>query len=145
MSCHWLFMLAFFWNASTDLCLIAAIQKKVTGKSRSHDILYEMQIRLRQTYNPLPADNFSKKYEDIPNKECIIITHNFKIVYISNQVWFILSSDTQDMIWYVTAEHDSNLIRNIHYFKLCVIIMHSLFWICFILCLQTYKLGLKLY
>jgi hypothetical protein len=37
--------------------------------------------------HPLPADYFSKhNMKVIPNKECILITHNFKILYISNQV-----------------------------------------------------------
>jgi hypothetical protein len=35
--------------------------------------------------NPFPADNFSKnKTKVIPNKECIILTHNLLKLYISN-------------------------------------------------------------
>ena len=41
-----LFTLAFFWNVSTDLYLIAAIQVKVSGKSRSRDNFCWMEIRL---------------------------------------------------------------------------------------------------
>jgi hypothetical protein len=36
-------------------------------------------------WNPFPADNFSKnKTKVIPNKECIILTHNLLKLYISN-------------------------------------------------------------
>ena len=41
-----LFPLAFFWNVFTDLYLITAIQKKVSGKSRSRDIFRWMEIHL---------------------------------------------------------------------------------------------------
>ena len=46
MSRDRLFPLAFFWNVFTDLYLITAIQKKVSGKSRSRDIFCWMEIRL---------------------------------------------------------------------------------------------------
>ena len=36
----------FFWNVFTDLYLITAIQKKVSGKSRLRDIFRWMEIRL---------------------------------------------------------------------------------------------------
>ena len=51
-----------------------------------------------QLKNPFPADNFSKtKTKVIPNKECIILTHNLLKLYISNQIRFIFSSVLQDM------------------------------------------------
>jgi dihydrofolate reductase len=62
--------------------------------------------------DPFAADNFSKyRIKVIPNKECIIITHNSQKMYISNQIWFIFSSVLN--ILQNTAEDESDLIRNI--------------------------------
>ena len=46
MSRDRLFTLVFFSNVFTDLYLITAIQKKVSGNSRSRDIFRWMQIRI---------------------------------------------------------------------------------------------------
>ena len=48
MSRDRLFTLAFFWNVFTDLYLMTAIEKKVSGKSRSRDIYRWMEIRLKR-------------------------------------------------------------------------------------------------
>ena len=80
--------------------------------------------------NPFPADDFSKyKMNVIPNKECIIIIHKFEL-----NCMFRIKSDSSSAEFARYGVIFTNVIP--FNSNLCIINMHSLFGITFMLYLR---------